>query len=148
MTVRRARPGTSARGLLGPAVLAALAAGAVAVVVAGLVDGSEGVTGALVGAGLVLGFLLVGQLPVAQVARGRRGVGAALLVLLYTVRVILLLVARRVLSVSDDVHRASVGVTVIACALAWTAGTVWSALRWRPLVVEPDSSSEETVQTR
>ena len=150
MTVRRtgARPGTSARGLLGPAVLATLLAGAVAVLVAGLVAGVAGATGALVGAGLVLGFLLLGQVPVAQVARGRRSLGAMLLVLLYTVRVVVLLAALRALSVSDTVHRTSIGVTVIACALAWTAGTVWSALRWQPVLVEPADSSQETVHTR
>ena len=137
MRVRPAAPGTSARGLLGPAVLAALAAGALSVVVAAVVAGGPGATGASIGLALVVGFLLLGQLPVAQVARGRRGLGAALLLLLYTTRVALLLVALRVLSDADRVHRGAVGCTVIAAALAWTAGTVWSALRWRPLVVEP-----------
>jgi len=136
--VRPAAPGTSARGLLGPAVLAALAAGGLAVVVAAVVAGAPGAAGAAIGLALVVGFLLLGQVPVSQVARGRRGLGAALLLLLYTARVMLLLVALRVLSDADGVHRGAVGLTVIACALAWTAGTVWSAMRWRPLVVEPD----------
>ena len=138
MRVRPAAPGTSARGLLGPAVLAALAAGALAVVAAAVVAGGPGAAGASIGLALVVGFLLLGQVPVAQVARGRRGLGAALLLLLYTARVVLLLLALRVLSDADDVHRGAVGLTVIVCALAWTAGTVWSALRWRPHVVEPD----------
>ena len=138
MRVRPAAPGTSARGLLGPAVLAALVAGALAVVVAAAVAGGPGAAGAAIGLALVVGFLLLGQVPVSQVARGRRGLGAALLLLLYTARVVLLLVALRVLSDADGVHREAVGLTVIAAALAWTAGTVWSAVRWRPLVVEPD----------
>ena len=138
MRVRPAAPGTSARGLLGPAVLAALVAGALAVVVAAAVAGGPGAAGAAIGLALVVGFLLLGQVPVSQVARGRRGLGAALLLLLYTARVVLLLVALRVLSDADSVHRGAVGLTVIAAALAWTAGTVWSAVRWRPLVVEPD----------
>ena len=138
MKVRPAAPGTSARGLLGPAVLAALAAGALSVVVAAAVSGGPGAAGAAIGLALVVGFLLLGQVPVAQVARGRRGLGAALLLLLYTARVVLLLVALRVLSDADGVHRGAVGLTVIAAALAWTAGTVWSAMRWRPLVVETD----------
>lgn len=138
MRVRPAAPGTSARGLLGPAVLAALAAGVLAVAVAAAVAGGPGAAGAAIGLALVVGFLLLGQVPVAQVARGRRGLGAALLLLLYTARVVLLLVALRVLSDTDGVHREAVGLTVIAAALAWTAGTVWSALRWRPLVVETD----------
>jgi hypothetical protein len=31
------------------------------------------------------------------------------------------------------------GLTVIGTALGWTVGTVWSALRWRPMVVEPEA---------
>lgn len=136
--VRPARPGTDARRLLGPAVVAAAVAGVLGVVLAAVVSGAEAVSGVLVGAGLVLAFLLVGQVPVAQAARGRRGLGAFLLVVLYLLRVVLLLVAFQAVLASDGVQRTAVGLTVIGCALAWTAGTVWSALRWRPLVVEPD----------
>jgi ATP synthase protein I len=136
--VRPAGPGTDPRRLLAPSVVATLVAAVVAVPVAGLVAGQEGGSGALVGAGLVLAFLLVGQVPVAQAARGRRGLGAFLLVVLYLLRVVLLLALFQVVLGSDGVHRKSVGLTVIGCALAWTVGTVWSALRWRPLVVEPD----------
>jgi ATP synthase protein I len=137
MAVRPARPGTDARRLLAPAVLAAVGAGVVAVAVAAVVTGGSGAVGALVGLGLVLSFLLLGQVPVAQAAKGRRSLGAGLLLLLYLIRVALLLTAFRLVVAGDDVHRRAVGVTVIACALSWTAGTVWSALRWRPLVVEP-----------
>ena len=137
LAVRPARPGTDARQLLAPAVGAAAVAGVVAVLVAAVVAEGQAVTGALLGAGLVLAFLLVGQLPVSQAARGRRWLGALLLVVLFVVRVVLLLVAFQLVVSSDGVGRRAVGLTVIACALAWTGGTVWSALRWRPLVVEP-----------
>ena len=51
---------------------------------------------------------------------------------------LLLVVAFRVFAGSDEVDRSALGLTVIACALAWTAGTVWTALRWRPMLVEPE----------
>lgn len=127
------------RTLLGRAVVLTLLVGLVSVGLAAAA-GRAAVLAALLALGLVLGFLLIGQLPVAQVARGRRRVGAALLVVLFTIRVLLLLVAFRVFYVSDDVDRKVLGLTVIACALAWTAGTVWAALRWRPMVVEPDAA--------
>jgi ATP synthase protein I len=146
--VRPAAPGTDARRLLGPAVAAAVVVGVVAVAVAAVAAGSEAVSGALVGAGLVLGFLLVGQVPVAQAARGRRWLGAFLLVVLYLVRVVLLLVAFQLVVRSAGIHRTAVGVTVIVCALAWTAGTVWSALRWRPLVVEPEPATQQVTPDR
>lgn len=131
------------RTLLGPAVALTALTGVVAVVVAALVVGWDGTRAALVAVGLVLGFLLVGQLPVSQVARGRRGVGSALLLFLFTARVMLLLVAFRVFYTSPDVDREVLGLSVIACALGWTAGTVWSALRWRPMVVEPEEPEPE-----
>lgn len=128
-----------ARALLTRAVLLAAAVGVVAVAVAGLWRGQDGVLGAALGAGLVVAFLLVGQVPVAQVAAGRRRLAAGLLVFLYTARVLLLLVAYRlVVDSGAAIDRDALGLTVLACALGWTAGTVWSALSWRPYVVGPD----------
>lgn len=127
------------RALLGRAVVMTLVVGGLATVTAGLARGGEGVVGALVGMVLVLGFLLAGQLPLGLVARGRSRLGTALLVLVYTVRLMILLLAFRLFSVAEDVDRTVLGLTVIACALAWTMGAVWSALLWRPLVVEPDA---------
>lgn len=139
------RPGATERTLLSRAVVLTALAAAVAAPVALVVRGPDGLTGAALGAALVLGFLLLGQVPVAQVARGRRGVGAALLIGLYTVRVLLLLVAYRVVTASPAaLDRQALGVTVVACALAWTAGAVWSMLRWRPLVVDPGADEGDT----
>lgn len=135
MTARRAGP---ARALLGRAVLLTLVTGAAATVFAALTRGADGVLAALLGLALVLGFLLVGQLPVAQVARGRNRLGTALLVMIYTLRLMVVLLAFRASLVSDAVDRDVLGLTVIGCGLAWTAGAVWSALGWRPMVVEPE----------
>ena len=117
---------------------------------AGLVRGGGGLVGALVGMGLVFAFLLIGQLPVSQVARGRRKTGTTLLVVLYVARVVLLVVAYLlVISAPEDVlDRTSLGLTVIASALGWTAGTVWAALRWRPMVVDPDAATDEPLPRR
>jgi len=127
-----------ARTLLGAAVGATLLVGLLSAAVAAMTVGRDGSLGAVVGLGLVLGFLLVGQLPVAQVAAGRRALGVGLLLFLYSSRVLLLLIALRAFSVDGRVDREALGLTVVACALAWTAGTVWTALRWRPMVVEPE----------
>jgi hypothetical protein len=135
--VRSGAAGTE-RTLLGRAVILTLLAGVVSGVVAAVTVGREGTLAALVALGLVLGFLVLGQLPVAQAARGRRGTGAALLLLLYSVRIAVLLGTFRIFYTSDGLDRDVLGLTVIACAAGWTVGTVWSALRWRPMVVEPD----------
>lgn len=126
--------------MLGRAVVLTVLAGLVCAAVAAVAIGPDGVLSALVGVGLVLGFLLVGQLPITQVARGRGMLGAALLVFLYSTRLLLLLLAWRVLSAGDTIDRRTLGLTVVVCALAWTAGTVWSAVRWRPILVVPEPS--------
>lgn len=135
------------RTLLVPPVALTLATGLAALVVATATVGRPGLLASLVAVGLVLGFLVVGQLPLAHVARGRRGVGAAMLLALYTTRIMLLVVAYAVFSSTDSVDRRALGLTVLACAAAWTAGTVWSALRWRPMVVEPQPDPEDAAGT-
>ena len=137
----RSRAAGTERALLGRAVTLTLLSGLASVVVAAVTVGRAGALAALVALGLVLGFLVLGQLPVAQAARGRRGTGAALLLLLYSVRIAVLLGAFRIFYASDDLDREVLGLTVIACAAGWTVGTVWSALRWRPVLVEPDETA-------
>ena len=129
---------TGVRPLLGPAVAAAVAVAVIAALVAVMVEGPASLAAVGLGTGLVLGFLLIGQLPVSQVGKGRRGLGAMLLLLGYTTRVALLLVAFRVVVRSGSPDREVLGATVVAVALGWTGGAVWSFLRWRPAVVDVD----------
>ncbi len=128
--------GTGARALLAPALLGALATWLVAAAGALVVDGGTGLAGAGLGGALVIAFLLVGQVPVAQAAKGRGFLGAALLLVGYLTRVVLLLVAFVLVVVDGTLDRRVVGGTVIAVALGWTAGTVWAWLHWRPPVVD------------
>ena len=140
MTRAMSRP---ERNVLLPATVTALAAGAMCVVVAASFAGGKGALSAGLATALVLLFLLVGQLPVAQASRGRQGVGAALLLGGYTARIALVLFAFRLFYVADGVDREVLGLTVVATALAWTVGAVWAFLRWRPLYVEPDHAEPD-----
>ena len=137
----RVRRGTGVLPLLGPAVLGAAVVAAAAMAVGTLVAGLSGLGAAALGAALVLGFLLVGQLPVTAASRGRRGVAAMLLLLGYSLRIWLLLVAFTVVTKAGEPDRQVLGLTVIAVGLGWTAGTVWSWSRWRPPVVDVELPS-------
>lgn len=129
----------AARALLTRAAVVATAVGLASVVVAALTRGADGARAALLGVALVLVFLVVGQVPVAQVAAGRRRLGAALLVALYASRILLLVVAYAVVvAPGSGLDRQALGLAVLASAFGWTVGTVWSALRWRPYVVGPE----------
>ncbi|MGH8939156.1 MAG: hypothetical protein ACRDV2_07380 [Actinomycetes bacterium] len=131
-----------------PATVLAAGTGLLCVLVGWRTEGSRGLVAAALGTVLVLAFLLVGQLPVAQASRGRRGLGAMLLLLGYTTRIALLLAAFRAFYSAPSVDREVLGVTIVVTALAWTAGAVWAFLRWRPLYVEPENAADEPSRPR
>lgn len=133
MTVRR---GVGVRALLAPSVVAVAVSGAACTAVAALSDGASGAAAALVATVVVLAFLLAGQLPVAQAAQGRRGLGALLLLVGYSTRLLVLLVAGVAVVQAGSLDRRVLGLTAIVVGLAWTAATVWTWLRWRPPVVD------------
>ena len=144
------RPAVAERALLTSAVAMTGLVGLSCVGLAVLARGRGGLLGALLGVALVLAFLLLGQLPVSQVARGRRKTGTGLLVLLYLARVVLLVAAYILITFTPEgvLDRGSLGLTVIASALGWTGGTVWAALRWHPMLVEPEAAKDEPVPRR
>jgi hypothetical protein len=130
------------RELLGRAFLFAVAAGVGCVVVAAVVADGRTAGSAVVGTGLVVGFLALGQVPVAAAARWHRSIGAMLLLLGYVSRVMVLLLALLLLRGSDGLDRASLGLTVLVTALAWTVGTVWSMVRWKPMLIDPEALAQ------
>ena len=133
------------RELLTRSVVLTVLAGTTCAVAAAATRGRPGLVSAAAACVLVLAFLLVGQLPVHQAGLGRRRTGAALLVVLYALRVLLCLAALRVVTATErpDLDREIHGLTTLACALAWTAGTLWTALRWRPVLVVPESTAPQ-----
>ena len=130
------------RALLGTSVLVALGVAALCMVVGAVVAGTEGLAAAALGGLLVVGFLLLGQLPLVQAAKGRRGLGALMLLFGYLLQVLVLLVVFAVVIASTGVDATVLGLTIIAVAVGWTAATVWRWLRWRPPVVEVELPSD------
>ena len=113
------------------AALTTGAAGLVAVVVAWLAVGSEGPLSALLGAGLVLGFFLLGGLPFVVAQLGHKGMAFLVLGMTYLLRVLVGVVVWAVAVQSPDIDRVVVGVTVIACALVWVNTQVFLGLARR-----------------
>jgi ATP synthase protein I len=139
VTVRRE---VGVRALLGRSVVVAIGTAVLCMVLGSVVAGTEGLAAAGLGGLLVVGFLLLGQLPLVQAAKGRRGIGALMLLLGYFLQVLVLLVLFAVVVQSSAVDENVLGLTIIAVALGWTAATVWRWLRWRPPVVEVDLPSD------
>lgn len=109
-----------------------LLAGAVCALVAGLLVGGRGVLAAVVGAVVVLAFFGSGIVPL-LVVRGEdessKGLATGILLLTYTLRLALAVAVLRVGSRTHVVDRRSLGLSVIACALAWTAAQVIRGIR-------------------
>jgi hypothetical protein len=133
-----------ARSLLRLALGAALAMALVCCLIAAALAGFKGLGSAALGAGLVLSFLLIGQLRLSQASRGQPGFGGAWLLFGYVARVLLLLVAFVAVTSNGFADRKTLGLSVIAVALAWTFGAVWTWAHWQPLVVDVDLPSSNT----
>jgi hypothetical protein len=95
--------------------------------VAGLLVGGKGALGAVVAAVVVMAFFGSGIVPLLVVRgedEGSKGLATGILLLTYTLRLAVAVAVLRVGSRTDLVDRRSLGLSVIACALAWTAAQV------------------------
>jgi ATP synthase protein I len=126
------------RSVLGPATLLALAVGVLCTGVAGVASGGRGVLSAAAATALVLGFLWFGQLPIALAARGYNRLATAQLIIGCIIRVAVGVLALQLLFTSSAFDRRVFGVSIMVCALAWTAGAVWGFTRYRSVTVEVD----------
>lgn len=109
-----------------------LLVGVVCAVLAGLLVGGRGVLAAVVGTVVVLAFFGSGIVPL-LVVRGEdessKGLATGILLLTYTLRLAVAVAVLRVGSKTEVVDRRSLGLSVIACALAWTTGQVIRGIR-------------------
>jgi len=128
------RPQTAARW-------ASVTVGVMCSIVGWLAVGTNGAAAAAIGTLIVVGFLWSGTIPVVLTDGARLGAGAglALLLLTYTLRLAIVVLVLKLLSRADLIDRRSVGVTIIACALTWTAVHVGAAVRRGSTTAAADS---------
>ncbi|MGH8775932.1 MAG: hypothetical protein ACRDWI_12420 [Jiangellaceae bacterium] len=92
--------------------------------------GSDGLVAGVAGTVVVIAFFWSGSIPV-LVTRGAEnaGLGMGVLLLTYSVRIALVLIALTVVGRADVVDERWLGATVIACALCWAVAHAALALR-------------------
>lgn len=112
-----------------------LAGGAYAGVVA-LSSGSAAAASALLGTAVVVAFFLTGQVPLLGTP-ARPGTRMAVLLVSYTARLAVLLIAARLLSRAEGVDARVLGRAVLVAAGTWTLTLLVSFLRARIPVVVP-----------
>jgi len=114
-------------------------AGVLCAGVAGLVAGWSGALSALAGTLVVLGFFATGIVPL-LVVRGSdeasKGLATGILLLTYTLRLAVAVLALRLGSSVPGLDRRWLGLAVIACALVWPAGQLVAGTR-RPDGADP-----------
>lgn len=106
------------------AALVTSVVGAACTAVAAATHGGDGVWSALLGLVLVLAFMSAGALPfvvAGDTTQGRGGVAFVILGLTYALRLVLALVLLKLAAESDVLDRQVIGLTAIACAVAWTS---------------------------
>jgi ATP synthase protein I len=122
----------SPRGYRWVAAAATVVAGLACAVAGFVAEGGSGALSALLGAVVVLGFFGSGIVPL-LVVRGddesSKGLATGILLLTYTLRLAVAVAVLRLGSAADSLDQRWLGLSVIACALAWTGGQVVRTLR-------------------
>jgi hypothetical protein len=114
------------------APLAACVAGVLVAGTAAVGGGGRAALSAALGVVVVVGFFASGALPVLVVggeAEQRAGLGTAVLLLTYTLRLAVAVAVLRLVGRSGALDPRVTGLAVIACALAWVVAQAVTVLR-------------------
>jgi hypothetical protein len=122
------------------AALAVVATGVLCAVVATVVEGGDGLWSAVLGTVAVLGFFVAGLTPLLRsgLFEGSGGAGMVVVLVGYVVRLVALVVLVTLVTALADLHRGSLGLTIIACSAAWVLGAAVAGLRGHVPLDIPD----------
>ncbi len=112
--------------------------GIVATVIGGLVAGSQGVIGGVLGTVLVIVFFSVGQLILGSVLKNNPQSALLVAMALYIVKIVVLLGLLLALQHATFFAPRVFAATIVACTLTWTFVEVWYFSRTKVLYVEPE----------
>jgi ATP synthase protein I len=113
-------------------------AAAAMVALSAILGGVKGLTGALLGVGLVIVFFGISAFALSRAARHSPQVMMATAVTTYLVKVVVLLFLVAKFSGTTAFNGKLFGFTVIACVLVWTTAQVLVSARLKVAYVEPD----------
>ncbi len=119
---------------------AVVAAGAavIMIVLSGLLGGTKGLIGSVLGAALVLVFFAIS---IAAVSRAEKVSPRAMMITAlttYLVKILVLVVLVARFSTTTAFNGRLFGLTAIVCVLVWTGAQVFWSMRLKVLYVEPD----------
>ena len=124
--------------ILRRSALATAPVAAAMIVLSGIVGGSKGLIGALLGVGLVIVFFGIDALALNWAARRSPQVMMVTAITSYLVKILVLLVLVAKYSGTTAFNGKLFGFTVIACVIAWSTAQVLVAARLKVPYVEPN----------
>ena len=108
------------------------------IVLGGVLSGSKGLLGAIIGVGLVIAFFGISALVVSRAARVNPQAMMAAAVGTFLVKILVLIILLSTFQNSTAFNSKWFGLTVIVCVVAYSAAQMVSAMRLKMLYVEPD----------
>lgn len=126
------------RLVLVPLLITAVA-GAICIVLAAILGSSGALLASVIGVAVVLLFFGLGQFAVAWVLRNRPEISMGAAMLVYLTQMIVLFILMIVLKEATFFDAKVFALTIVACALVWTAAAVTTLVRSNVLYVEPGS---------
>ncbi len=125
--------------ILRRSALATAPAAVAMIVLSGIVGGSKGLIGALLGVGLVIVFFGIDALALNWAARRSPQVMMVTAITTYLVKILVLLFLVAKYSGTTAFNGKLFGFTVIVCVIVWTTSQALVSARQKVLYVEPDS---------
>jgi ATP synthase protein I len=116
----------------------AAAAGAIMIVLSGILAGAKGLLGAVLGAALVAAFFAVSVLAVRRASRVSPQAMMVVALTTFFVKIIVLLFLVARFGTTTLFNGRSFGLTAIVCILVWSGAQVMWSLRLKMPYVEPD----------
>ena len=118
--------------------------GVIAVVIAGLLRGTQGLVGALLGSVIVVAFFAAGQLILEAVMKRNPTVAMTVAMLMYLVKIGILFILLMAFKNTKAFDTKIFALTILVCTLVWTAAEVWAFGSAKVLYVEPGSGPDIT----
>jgi ATP synthase protein I len=111
--------------------------GVLAVVIAGVLRGSNAALGAGLGAVIVVAFFAAGQWAVGRVLAKSPETALAAGMLVYLTQIFVLFILIALLKDATWLDPKSFASTIVVCTFVWIAVQIWGSSRLKTLVVEP-----------
>jgi ATP synthase protein I len=142
MTKHSSDLSSSSLQLIRKAAIPTVVAAILTVALGGIVKGSAGAIGALIGGAIVVVFFTIGQVVLGNVIKSNPSMAMSVAMLMYLVKVAVLFALMLAFKHTTAFNTKVFASTILLCTLVWTAAEMWAFSTGKVLYVEPGSGPE------